>query len=166
MASVIMWHLTSLLSYIFIFCIITNALQIILLAEILVENVPWDWRSKNNRITYVRYVDLYFSCTIICQIGVCLQFLPHCSYNTINCRIYAAPTRTLRPYVFTRPRVKIQGKKYVWHAFNIITRTKPPFERSNRASTCTVLVPCYKLFAAICKMAMRNEQSCHTTLEW
>lgn len=66
-----------------------------------------------------------------------------------------------------RPRVKISRKKYVCHAFNIITGTMPPFERSNRASTCTVLVPRYKLFAAVCKTAMRNEQSCHTTtLEW
>lgn len=71
-------------------------------------------------------------------------------------------------YTSKYPRIKISRKKCIRRELNIIMEIKPPFKRfrSNRASMYTVLVPRYKLFAAVCKTAMRNERSCRTTLEW
>lgn len=132
---------------------------------------------KKRWITYARIFCL-FTCHYMANWRVCPIFVaPLVVWHDKLQNLCGAGQETLRPrnvrvrVAFTRRNVlKYQGKR----ALNIITGTESPFERallrahtrSNSASTRVALAPRYKLFAAVCKTAMRNEQSCHTMLEW
>lgn len=130
---------------------------------------------KNDRVTYVRYGCgcriFFFICHYMLNWCISPIFATLLVWHDKLRNLYATGQNTSHSYVFIHqniPRIKISWKKCIRRELNIIMKTKPPFKRfrSNRASMYTVLVPRYKLFAAVCKTAMRNERSCRTTLEW
>lgn len=130
---------------------------------------------KNDRVTYVRYRCgcriFFFICHYMLNWCISPIFATLLVWHDKLRNLCGTGQNTSYSYVFIHqniPRIKISWKKCIRRELNIIMETKPPFKRfrSNRASMYTVLVLRYKLFAAVCKTAMRNERSCRTTLEW